>query len=126
MLTLIAPTALDNSAANVRGGAAAVMGAEAAATGGGSSRSHVDGRYGNADMSSGRWEEQRQLLSGAKYGAMAAGGAMAMGAGGAMAMGAGRAMMTGPEMGINEEFFREYFSEVRVLLENINILMLFF
>nr|XP_048696483.1 desmoglein-2 [Caretta caretta] len=143
MLTLIAPTVLDNSAANVRSGAAAVMGAEAAATGGGSSRSHIDGRYSNANMSSGRWEEQRQLLSGAKYGAMAAGGAMAMGAGGAMAMGAGGAMamgadgamamgadgamamgaggamamgaggamMTGPEVGINEAFFREYFSE---------------
>ncbi|TFK12353.1 CKLF-like MARVEL transmembrane domain-containing protein 8 [Platysternon megacephalum] len=120
MLTLIAPTAFDNSAANVRSGAAAAMGAEAAATGGGSSQSHS---YGTANMSNGRWEEQRHLLSGAKYGAMGAGGAMAaegtMAAGGTMTMraggttmiGAGRAMTTGPEVSINEEFLRDYFNE---------------
>ncbi|XP_038248895.1 desmoglein-2-like [Dermochelys coriacea] len=111
MLTLLAPTTLDNSAANVCSGAAAVMGAKASATGGGSSRFHIDGHYGNANMSSGRWEEQRHLCSDAKYGAMSAGGTMAMGAGGTMMIGAGRAMMTGPEVGIDEEFFREYFNE---------------
>uniref|UniRef100_A0A8C3SMF4 Desmoglein 2 n=1 Tax=Chelydra serpentina TaxID=8475 RepID=A0A8C3SMF4_CHESE len=135
MLTLIAPTALDISAANMRSGAAAAMGAEAAATGGGSSQSHIEGHYGNANMSNRRWEEQRHLLSGAKYGAMAAGGTMTTGAGGtmttgaggttttgaggttttgagrAMMMGTGRAMTTGTEMGIDEGFLRDYFNE---------------
>uniref|UniRef100_A0A8C0IXC3 Desmoglein 2 n=1 Tax=Chelonoidis abingdonii TaxID=106734 RepID=A0A8C0IXC3_CHEAB len=104
-------------------GAAAAMGSEAAATGGGSSQSHIERRYGNANMSNGRWEEQRHLFSGAKYGAMTAGGAMATGgamaAGGAMTvgagttmmMGAGRARTTGPEVGIDEEFLRDYFNE---------------
>ncbi|XP_065256115.1 desmoglein-2-like [Emys orbicularis] len=111
MLTLIAPTALDSAAGNVRSGAAAAIGAEAVGTGGGSSRSHIEERYGHASMSNGRWEEQRHLLSVAKYGAMAAGGTLAAGgtmaagrataageamaAGGAMTMGAGGTMMIG-------------------------------
>uniref|UniRef100_A0A8C3JQ11 Desmoglein 2 n=1 Tax=Calidris pygmaea TaxID=425635 RepID=A0A8C3JQ11_9CHAR len=91
------------------GAAAAGMSGEETAAGGGSSASHVgEHRY---TVGRERWEEQRHLLSGADYGAMAAGAAGGMAgvegktavAGGGIAVGAAGAM--------NEEFLRDYFSD---------------
>ncbi|XP_067402322.1 desmoglein-2 [Emydura macquarii macquarii] len=121
ILNLIAPTALDSSATNMRSGAgAAAMGASATATGGGSSASYIKESHGNVNVGNSRWEEQRHLLSGAEYGIMAAGGAraagnmMTMGAGGTLAAGAGGTLAAGAGGTINEEFLGDYFSDKAV------------
>ncbi|NWQ78224.1 DSG2 protein, partial [Columbina picui] len=114
---LIPPTGLGSTGA-VAGGAAtaaaaaAGMSGEETATGGGSSASHAREQHITATKE--RWEEQRHLLSGAEYGAMAAGGAEGMAgiegktvlAGGGVAVGAAGAM--------NEEFLRDYFTDKAV------------
>lgn len=92
--------------------AAAGMSGEETAAGGGSSASRV-GEYRNT-MTKERWEEQRHLLSGAEYGAMAGGVAGGMAGvegktvvtGGGVAVGAAGAM--------NEEFLRDYFTDVSI------------
>ncbi|KFZ65429.1 Desmoglein-2, partial [Podiceps cristatus] len=86
--------------------------ADETAAGGGSSASHI--REHHSAVTKEGWEEQRQLLSGAEYGAMAAGGAEGMAgvegktvvAGGGVAVGAAGAM--------NEEFLRDYFNDKAV------------
>lgn len=117
MLSLIPPTGLGSAVAAAGGAvtaaaAAAGMSTEETATGGGSSTSHV--REQHVTGTKGGWEEQRHLLSGAEYGAMAAGGAESMTgiegrtalAGGGVAVGAAGAM--------NEEFLRDYFTDVSI------------
>ncbi|NWX04869.1 DSG2 protein, partial [Caloenas nicobarica] len=92
--------------------AAAGMSGEETATGGGSSASHVREQH-IADTKE-RWEDQRHLLSGAEYGAMAARGAEGLAgiegktvlAGGGVAVGVAGAM--------NEEFLRDYFTDKAV------------
>lgn len=119
MLSVIPSTALGNSRGATSGAATAVTAAAAAgmsgeetAAGGGSSASRV-GEYRNT-MTKERWEEQRHLLSGAEYGAMAGGVAGGMAGvegktvvtGGGVAVGAAGAM--------NEEFLRDYFTDVSI------------
>ncbi|NWX43067.1 DSG2 protein, partial [Steatornis caripensis] len=117
VLSLIPPTALGNSrgatgAAATAAAAAAGMSGEETAAGCGSSASHV--RDHHSTITKERWEEQRHLLSGAEYGAIAAGGAEGMAglegktvmAGGGVTMGAAGAM--------NEEFLRDYFNDKAV------------
>ncbi|KAM9223198.1 desmoglein-2 [Leptosomus discolor] len=118
LLSFIPPTGLGNSrgaasgAATAAAAAAGMSGEEAAAGGGGSSASHVRDRLSTITKEG--WEEQRHLLSGAEYGAMAAGGAEGLAgeegktvvAGGGVAMGAAGAM--------NEEFLRDYFNDKAV------------
>ncbi|NXI99802.1 DSG2 protein, partial [Psophia crepitans] len=99
------------AAAGARAGAG-MSGEETSAAGGGSSSCHV--RELCNTLTKERWEEQRHLLSGAEYGAMAAGGAEVMGgmegktvvSGGGVTMGAAGAM--------NEEFLRGYFNDKAV------------
>ncbi|XP_074433002.1 desmoglein-2 [Larus michahellis] len=124
VLSLIPSTALGNLRGATSGAGAAAAGAataaaaaagmsgEETAAGGGSLASHV-GEHRNT-ISRERWEEQRHLLSGAEYGAMAAGVAGGMAgvegktvvAGGGVAVGAAGAM--------NEEFLRDYFNDKAV------------
>ncbi|NXV40554.1 DSG2 protein, partial [Uria aalge] len=123
LLSLIPSTALGNLKGATSGAGAAAAGAataaaaagmsgEETAAGGGSLASHV-GEHHNT-ISRERWEEQRHLLSGAEYGAMAAGVAGGMAgvegktvvAGGGVAVGAAGAM--------NEEFLRDYFNDKAV------------
>lgn len=117
MLSFIPPTALGNlrgattAAAAGAAGAAAGM-SEEAVIGAGSSASHVGEHHSTVTRE--RWEEQRRLLSGANYGAMAAGAAEGMTgidgktvvSGGGVAVGAAGAM--------NEEFLRDYFNDVSI------------
>ncbi|XP_074941020.1 desmoglein-2 isoform X2 [Phalacrocorax aristotelis] len=122
VLSLIPPTALGTSRGATSGAATAAAVAAAAAAagmsggetaaGGGSSACHVREHY--STITKERWEEQRQLLSGAEYGAMVAGGAEGMAGvegktvvtGGGVALGAAGAM--------NEEFLRDYFNDKAV------------
>ncbi|NXG65087.1 DSG2 protein, partial [Hemiprocne comata] len=113
LLSLIPPMALGNSKGATSGAATAVgMSGVETATGGSSSASQV--REHCNTITKERWEEQRHLLSGANYGAMAAGRAESMAgvegkmvvAGGGVAMGAAGAM--------NEEFLRDYFNDKAV------------
>ncbi|NXW45866.1 DSG2 protein, partial [Nyctiprogne leucopyga] len=117
LLSLIPPTALGSSRGAASGAATAMaaaggMSGEETAAGGASSASHV--REHHNTITKERWEEQRHLLSGAEYGAMAAGGAEGMAgvesktvvAGGGVAVGAAGAM--------NEEFLRDYFNDKAV------------
>ncbi|XP_010079464.1 PREDICTED: desmoglein-2, partial [Pterocles gutturalis] len=111
MLSLISPTVLGNSR-GATGGATTAAAAAAGKKGGGRSASHV--REHHSSITKERWEEQRHLLSGAEYGAMAAGGAKGVAgvesktvvAGGGVAVGAAGAM--------NEEFLRDYFNDKAV------------
>ncbi|NXJ61071.1 DSG2 protein, partial [Rostratula benghalensis] len=99
-------------AATLTAAAAAGMSGEETAAGGGSSASHVGEHHHT--ISRERWEEQRHLLSGADYGAMAGGVAGGLAGvegktvvtGGGVAMGAAGAM--------NEEFLRDYFNDKAV------------
>ncbi|NXX10954.1 DSG2 protein, partial [Podargus strigoides] len=119
LLSFIPPTALGNSRGAASGAvsaAAAAAGAgmsgEESAAGGGSSASHV--REHHNTITKERWEEQRHLLSGAEYGAMAAGRAGGMAGiegktvvtGGGVSLGAAGAM--------SEEFLRDYFNDKAV------------
>ncbi|NXJ20274.1 DSG2 protein, partial [Dicrurus megarhynchus] len=122
LLSFIPPTALGNfrgattattAAAGAAGAAAAAgMSGEEAVIGAGSSASHVGEHHSTVTRE--RWEEQRRLLSGANYGAVAAGAAEGMTgidgktvvSGGGVAVGAAGAM--------NEEFLRDYFSDKAV------------
>ncbi|XP_075350666.1 desmoglein-2 [Mycteria americana] len=118
LLSLFPPTALGSlrgatsGAATAVAAAAAGMSGEETAAGGSSSASHV--REHHNTITKERWEEQRHLLSGAEYGAMAAGGAEGMMgvegktvvAGGGVAVGAAGAM--------NEGFLRDYFNDKAV------------
>ncbi|NXC10276.1 DSG2 protein, partial [Orthonyx spaldingii] len=119
LLSFIPPTALGNlrgatTAAAARAGAAAAAGmsGEEAVIGASSSASHI-GEHHNI-ITRERWEEQRRLLSGADYGALAAGAAEGMAgidgktvvSGGGVAVGAAGAM--------NEEFLRDYFNDKAV------------
>ncbi|NXA59711.1 DSG2 protein, partial [Mohoua ochrocephala] len=118
LLSFIPPTALGNlkGAAAAAGAAGAVaaagMSGEEAVIGAGSSVSHVGEQHSTVTRE--RWEEQRRLLAGANYGAMAAGAAEGMMgvdgktvvSGGGVAVGAAGAM--------NEEFLRVYFNDKAV------------
>ncbi|NXU53923.1 DSG2 protein, partial [Turnix velox] len=92
--------------------AAAGMSGEETAAGASSSVSHA-GEHRNTIVKE-RWEEQRHLLSGAEYGAMAAGaaGGMAGVEGKTMVTGGGVAM--GAAGAMNEEFLRDYFHDKAV------------
>ncbi|XP_014792511.1 PREDICTED: desmoglein-2 [Calidris pugnax] len=99
--------------ATVGAAAAGGMSGEETAAGGGSSASHVgEHRY---TVGRERWEEQRHLLSGADYGAMAAGAAGGMAGGMAGVDGktavAGGGIAVGAAGAMKEEFFRDYISD---------------
>ncbi|KAK2511903.1 Dsg2 [Columba guinea] len=117
VLSLIPPTGLGSAVAAAGGAvtaaaAAAGMSTEETATGGGSSASHV--REQHITGTKERWEEQRHLLSGAEYGAMAAGGAEGMtGIEGKTAL-AGGGVVVGAAGAMNEEFLRDYFTDKAV------------
>ncbi|NXF53140.1 DSG2 protein, partial [Oceanites oceanicus] len=116
LLSLIPPTALGNSRGATSGAAtaataAAGMSGEETAAGAGSSASHVREHFNTTKE---RWEEQRHLLSGAEYGAMAAGGAEGMaGVEGKTMVGAG-GVTVGAAGAMNEEFLRDYFNDKAV------------
>ncbi|XP_028940411.1 LOW QUALITY PROTEIN: desmoglein-2, partial [Antrostomus carolinensis] len=119
VLSLIPPTALGSSRGATSGAATAVaaaggMSGEETAAGGASSASHV--REHHSTITKERWEEQRHLLSGAEYGAMAAGGAegMAGGEGQKNAVVAGGGVGVGAAGAMNEEFLRDYFNDKAV------------
>ncbi|NXP25371.1 DSG2 protein, partial [Scytalopus superciliaris] len=113
LLGFIPPTALGNSrAATTAAVAAAAMSGSETVTGAGSSASHV-GEHHNTIIKE-RLEERRLLLSGAEYGAVAAGVTEGMAgiegktvvSGGGLAVGAAGAM--------NEAFLRDYFNDKAV------------
>ncbi|XP_075561319.1 desmoglein-2 [Pelecanus crispus] len=118
VLSLLTPAALGTSGGAISGAAtAAVAGAAAAAAGmsgeetaagGGSSASH--GREHCSTITKERWEEQRHLLSGAEYGAMAAGGAEGMALIGGKTVMAGGGVAVGAAEAMNEGFLRDYFN----------------
>ncbi|NXL61017.1 DSG2 protein, partial [Chordeiles acutipennis] len=117
LLSLIPPTALGSSRGATSGAATAVaaaggMSGEETAAGGASSASHV--REHHNSITKERWEEQRHLLSGAEYGAMAAGGAEGMaGVEGKTVVAAG-GVVVGAAGAMNEEFLRDYFNDKAV------------
>ncbi|KFP73528.1 Desmoglein-2, partial [Apaloderma vittatum] len=116
VLSFIPPTTVGTSRGATNGAvtaaaAAAGMSGEETAAEGGSSASRV--RDHHSTITKEGWEEQRHLLSGAEYGAMAAGRVEGIAgvegktvAGGGVAMGAPGAM--------NEEFLRDYFNDKAV------------
>ncbi|KFQ81765.1 Desmoglein-2, partial [Phoenicopterus ruber ruber] len=112
LLNLIPPTAVGNVRGAASGAAAAGgMSGEETAAGGGISASHVREHHTIAKE---RWEEQRNLLSGVEYGAMAAGGAEGMaGVEGRMVVAAG-GVAVGAAGAMNEEFLRDYFNDKAV------------
>ena len=117
MLSFIPPTALGNSRGATSGAltaaaAAAGMSGEETAAGEGSSASHV--REHHSTITKEGWEEQRHLLSGAKYGAMAAGGAEGMAGVEGKTVVAGGGVTVGAAGAMNEEFLRDYFSDVSI------------
>ncbi|KAM6088538.1 desmoglein-2-like [Chlamydotis macqueenii] len=117
LLSLIPPTALGNSRGATSGAvtaaaAAAGMSGEETAAGGGSSVSHV--REHHNTITKERWEEQRHLLSGAEYGAMAAGEVEGMAGVEGKTVAAAGGVMVGAAGAMNEEFLRDYFSDKAV------------
>ncbi|XP_053916426.1 desmoglein-2 isoform X1 [Cuculus canorus] len=117
VLSFIPPTGLGSSggatsgAATAAAAAAAGMNGVETAAGGSSSASHVR-EYHNT-VTKERWEEQRNLLSGAEYGAVALGGAEGMaGAEGKTLTAAG--VTVGAAGAMNEEFLRDYFNDKAV------------
>ncbi|XP_050747165.1 desmoglein-2-like [Gymnogyps californianus] len=117
VLSFIPPTALGNSRGATSGAltaaaAAAGMSGEETAAGEGSSASHV--REHHSTITKEGWEEQRHLLSGAKYGAMAAGGAEGMAGVEGKTVVAGGGVVVGAAGAMNEEFLRDYFSDKAV------------
>ncbi|KFQ66421.1 Desmoglein-2, partial [Phaethon lepturus] len=117
LLSLISPTALANSRGATSGAATAAaaalgMSGEETAAGGGSSTSHV--REHHSTITKERWEEQRHLLSGAEYGAVAAGGAEGMAGVEGKTVAATGGLAVGAAGAMNEEFLRDYFSDKAV------------
>ncbi|NXB64861.1 DSG2 protein, partial [Struthidea cinerea] len=126
LLSFIPPTALGNlrgataaAAAGAAGaaaagaaGAAAGMSGEEVVIGAGSSASHV-GEHHNT-ITRERWEEQRHLLSGANYGAMAAGVAEGMTGTDGKTVVSGGGVAVGAAGAMNEEFLRDYFNDKAV------------
>ncbi|NXA22032.1 DSG2 protein, partial [Ibidorhyncha struthersii] len=117
LLSVIQSTALGNSRGATSGAAtaataAAGMSGEETAAGGGSSASRV-GEYHNT-ITKERWEEQRHLLSGAEYGAMAAGVAGGMAGAEGKTVVAGGGVAVGAAGAMNEEFLRDYFNDKAV------------
>ncbi|NXG84104.1 DSG2 protein, partial [Stercorarius parasiticus] len=125
LLSLIPSTALGNLRGATSGAGAAVAGAATAAAAaaagmsgeetaarGGSSASHIE-EHRNT-ISRERWEEQRHLLSGAEYGAMAAGVAGGMAGVEGKTVVAGGGVAVGAAGAVNEEFLRDYFSDKAV------------
>ncbi|XP_072708674.1 desmoglein-2 isoform X1 [Ciconia boyciana] len=118
VLSLFPPTALGSlrgatsGAATAVAAAAAGMSGEETAAGGSSSASHV--REHHDTITKERWEEQRHLLSGAEYGAMAAGGAEGMMGVGGKTVVAGGGVAVGAAGAMNEGFLRDYFNDKAV------------
>ncbi|XP_062489500.1 desmoglein-2 [Pezoporus occidentalis] len=117
LLSFIPPTGLGNSRGATGGAvtaatAAAGMSGEGSAAGGGSSASHV--REHCTTITKERWEEQRHLLSGAEYGAMAAGGAEGMAGVEGKTVMAGGGVAVGATGAMKEEFLRDYFNDKAV------------
>ncbi|NXX87685.1 DSG2 protein, partial [Centropus bengalensis] len=112
LLSLIPPTGLEKSGgAPTAAAAAAGMNGVETEAGGDSSASHVR-EYHNTIRKE-RLEEQRKLLSGPEYGALAVGGAEGIaGAGGKMVTAGGLAV--GATGAMNEEFLRDYFNDKAV------------
>ncbi|NXC68612.1 DSG2 protein, partial [Anhinga anhinga] len=118
LLSLIPPPALGilrgatSGAATTAAAAAAAAGmsGEETAAGGGSSACHVR----EHTIAKERWEEQRHLLSGAEYGAIAAGGAEGMAGVEGKTVVAGGGVMVGAAGAMNEEFLRDYFNDKAV------------
>ncbi|NWH73769.1 DSG2 protein, partial [Piaya cayana] len=116
LLSLIPPTGLGSSGGATSGAvtaaaAAAGMNGVETAAGGGSSASHVREYHNTVNRE--RWEEQRNLLSGAEYGAMAVGGAEGMAGAEGKTVAAGR-VTVGAAGAMNEEFLRDYFNDKAV------------
>ncbi|NXY40802.1 DSG2 protein, partial [Ceuthmochares aereus] len=119
LLSLIPPTGLGSSGGATSGAATAATAAAAAAgmngvettAGGGSSASRVREYHNTVNRE--RWEEQRNLLSGAEYGAMAVGGAEGMAGAEGKTMTAG-GVTVGAAGAMNEEFLRDYFNDKAV------------
>lgn len=117
MVSLIPPTVLENwrgatSGAAIAAVAAAGMSGEETAAGGCSSASHV--REQCSTITKERWEEQRQLLSGAEYGAAAAAGVEGMARVEGKTVVAAGGVTVGAAGAMNEEFLRDYFSDVSI------------
>ncbi|XP_068014847.1 desmoglein-2-like [Melanerpes formicivorus] len=118
LLSFIPPTTLEYSKGAASGAVTAAAAAAAAGgmsgedtSTGGVSASHV--REHQSTITKEGWEEQRHLLSGAEYGAMAARGA------GSMAGVEGKTVMAGAHTvgaagAMNEEFLRDYFNDKAV------------
>ncbi|KFQ35800.1 Desmoglein-2, partial [Merops nubicus] len=111
VLNFIPPTVL-GSATGAASGAAGAMSGEETASGGGCSASQVR-QHLNTVTKEG-WEEQRHLLSGAEYGAVAAGGAEGMAGAEGKTVVAGGGVVMGAAGAMNEEFLRDYFSDKAV------------
>ncbi|NXN97835.1 DSG2 protein, partial [Rhinopomastus cyanomelas] len=112
VLSFIPPTALKNSRGATNGTVtAAGMSGEEATAGGDSSASHV--REHHSTVIREGWEEQRRLLSGADYGAVAPGGADRTAAVGGKAV-AGGGGAVGAAGAVTEEFLRDYFTDKAV------------
>ncbi|XP_059671491.1 desmoglein-2-like [Gavia stellata] len=122
VLSLIPPTALGNARGATSGGAtsgaataaaaAAGMSGEETAAGGGSSASGV--REHRNTITKERWEEQRHLLSGTEYGAMAAGAAESTGGVEGKTVVTAGGVVVGAAGAMNEEFLRDYFNDKAV------------
>ncbi|NXW63256.1 DSG2 protein, partial [Eurystomus gularis] len=114
--SFIPPTALGNSRGATSGAAtaaaAAGMSGEETAAGGGSSASRV--REHHSTVTKEGWEEQRHLLSGAEYGARAAGGADGLAGAEGKTVVAGGGVTVGAAGAMNEEFLRDYFNDKAV------------
>ncbi|NWR73816.1 DSG2 protein, partial [Centropus unirufus] len=112
LLSLIPPTGLEKSGgAPTAAAAAAGMNGVETEAGGGSSASHVR-EYHNTIRQE-RLEEQRKLLSGPEYGALAVRGAEGIaGAEGKMVTAGG--LTVGATGAMNEEFLRDYFNDKAV------------
>ncbi|NXR15649.1 DSG2 protein, partial [Semnornis frantzii] len=116
LLSFIPPTALEQS----KGAASSTVTAASAAAGmsreetsaGGGSVSHV--REHHSTITKEGWEEQRHLLSGADYGAMAARGAEGMAVVEGKTVVAGGGVTVGAAGAMNEEFLRDYFHDKAV------------
>ncbi|NXF85925.1 DSG2 protein, partial [Eubucco bourcierii] len=116
LLSFIPPTALEHSKGAASGtvtaaSAAAGMNGEETSAGGGSA-SHV--REHCSTITKEGWEEQRHLLSGAEYGAMAARGAEGMAGVEGKTVVAGGGVTVGAAGAMNEEFLRDYFHDKAV------------
>ncbi|NXS74973.1 DSG2 protein, partial [Pandion haliaetus] len=116
-LSLIPSTAMGNLKGATGGAATAVaaaagMSGEETAAGGSSSACHVREHYNTITKEG--WEEQRHLLSGVEYGAMAAGGAEAMAGVEGKTVVAGGGVLVGAAGAMNEEFLRDYFNDKAV------------